>query len=87
MTSALAVLRTVRPVRLVSIRYRDSGVMMRIWGGCFTMRCRSFWGVSPVRMPTLILPAPSPPVKALMPSKGLFKFSRISPARDLSGET
>ncbi len=54
MTSALAVLRTVRPVRLVSIRYRDSGVMMRIWGGCFTMRCRSFWGVSPVRMPILI---------------------------------
>ena len=47
---------TVRTVRnmsratgLVRIRYRDSGVVMRMWGGCLTIRRRTDWGVSPVR--------------------------------------
>jgi hypothetical protein len=33
----------------VSSRYSDSGVVMRMSGGCFTMRVRSACGVSPER--------------------------------------
>ncbi|MFN8188044.1 MAG: hypothetical protein U0R69_13325 [Gaiellales bacterium] len=36
----------------VSIRYNDSGVVIRISGGCFWIAVRSFWGVSPVRTAT-----------------------------------
>jgi hypothetical protein len=38
--------------RLVSIRYSDSGVVIRMSGGWRVMSRRSFWGVSPVRTPT-----------------------------------
>ena len=39
--------------RPVSIRYSDSGVVMRMSGGAFSMAWRSFCGVSPVRTATL----------------------------------
>ena len=42
MITALAVLNTFCPVMEVSIRYRDSGVMISMWGGCFTILWRSF---------------------------------------------
>ena len=37
---------------LVSIRYSDSGVVIRMSGGWRTMSRRSFCGVSPVRIAT-----------------------------------
>ncbi len=81
MITALAVASTFCPVLLVSIRYNDSGVMIRIWGGFLTILCLSRWEVSPVRIPTDITSF------APIPSRGRFKFSRISAANDLSGET
>ncbi len=35
-----------------SIRYSDSGVVIRMSGGVFAIARRSFWEVSPVRRPT-----------------------------------
>ena len=45
--TAFAVASTFCPVLLVSIKYRDSGVIIRIWGGFLTICCLSLWGVSP----------------------------------------
>ena len=44
--------RMRRPPALVSSRYRLSGVVTRMWGGCFVMAARSLVGVSPVRTAT-----------------------------------
>ena len=38
---------------LESMRYSDSGVVMRMSGGLRRIAARSFCGVSPVRTPTL----------------------------------
>jgi hypothetical protein len=43
----------------VSIRYSDSGVVMRMSGGVRRMAIRSFWLVSPVRTAT-VTSAPTP---------------------------
>ncbi len=43
---------SVSRAREVSIRYSDSGVVIRMSGGWRSIAARSFWGVSPVRMPT-----------------------------------
>ncbi len=44
----------------VSMRYRDSGVVIRMSGGDRRIAWRSRCGVSPVRSPTEILPSPIP---------------------------
>ncbi len=56
----------------VSMRYSDSGVVMRMSGGCRRMAARSRWGVSPVRMATV--GASSPP----MPRSGARRFFSMS---------
>ena len=56
--------------RLVSIRYSDSGVVMRMSGGLRIMSRRSFCGVSPVRMPTF--------TSAPMPRSGARRFFSTS---------
>ena len=55
---------------LVSIRYSDSGVVMRMSGGWRTMSRRSFCGVSPVRIATVM----SPPI----PRSGARRFFSTS---------
>ena len=45
--------RSVRAAWLVSIRYSDSGVVIRMSGGSCTRRRRSLDGVSPERTPTV----------------------------------
>ena len=55
---------------LVSIRYSDSGVVMRMSGGWRTMSRRSFCGVSPVRRPTL--------TSAPIPRSGARRFFSTS---------
>jgi hypothetical protein len=49
---------SVSRAREVSIRYSDSGVVIRMSGGRRSICARSFWGVSPVRMPTRMRSAP-----------------------------
>ncbi len=50
----------VSRAREVSIRYSDSGVVMRMSGGLRSIAARSRWGVSPVRIPTRTSIAPIP---------------------------
>ena len=54
----------------VSIRYSDSGVVMSTSGGLRSICARSFCGVSPVRMPTVM----SPPI----PFSGARRFFSTS---------
>ena len=49
---------SVSRAREVSIRYSDSGVVIRMSGGWRSSAARSFCDVSPVRMPTVISSAP-----------------------------
>ena len=44
--------RRISRARLVSIRWSDSGVVIRMSGGLRTIRCRSAAGVSPLRTAT-----------------------------------
>ena len=69
-TMTHSVPRKISRAWLVSIRYSDSGVVMRMSGGWRTMSRRSFCGVSPVRMPTVM----SPP----MPRRGARRFFSMS---------
>ena len=55
---------------LVSIRYSDSGVVMRMSGGWRTIAWRSFCGVSPVRIATF--------TSAPMPRSGARRFFSTS---------
>ncbi len=79
--TAPAVQSTFWPVLLVSIKYRDSGVIIRMWGGFRTICCLSRGVVSPVR--TATESSSCPPI----PSRGFLRFSRISAARDFRGDT
>ena len=82
-SSSITTVRTVDSIALpravVSRMYSDSGVVMKMWGGLRSIRWRSAPGVSPVRTPTR---SSGPP----MPSSGRVRFSRMSEARDFSGE-
>ena len=78
-TTARAVRSISLPFAVVSSMYSDSGVVMSMWGGLRSILWRSEAGVSPVRMPTR---SSGPP----MPSNGRVRFSRMSAARDFSGE-
>ena len=64
---------------LVSIRYSDSGVVIRMSGGWRTIACRSFCGVSPVRIATF--------TSAPMPRSGARRFFSTSYESAFSGET
>ncbi len=48
----------------VRIRYSDSGVVTRMSGGLRTIAARSRWGVSPVRIATVMCSAPMPRIGA-----------------------
>src|SRR3954467_11779390 len=65
--------------REVSIRYSDSGVVIRMSGGVRSIAARSFCGVSPVRIATLM----SPP----MPRRGARRLRSMSYESAFSGET
>ena len=65
--------------RLVSIRYSDSGVVMRMSGGLRRIAARSFWGVSPVRSATRT----SEP----MPRSGARRLRSTSYESAFSGDT
>ena len=75
--------------REVSIRYRDSGVVMRISGGSCTRRRRSAAGVSPERTPTRMSGTSCPVRRAVcvMPISGARRLRSTSTPRALSGET
>ncbi len=75
------------PVRIsraleVSIRYSDSGVVMSTSGGLRSIAWRSFCGVSPVRMATVMSPLGVPPggvtPPAAMPLSGARRFFSTS---------
>ena len=55
-TITVSTLRSISRACEVSIRYSDSGVVMRMSGGVRRIAIRSFCDVSPVRMPTLTSP-------------------------------
>ena len=58
MITASTPVRTSRTAE-ESIRYSDSGVVIRMSGGVLAIARRSFWDVSPVRRPT-VMSAPIP---------------------------
>ncbi len=68
---------------------KDSGVVMKMWGGFRDWRCRSVWEVSPERTATRILGGSSPNSSAssLISRRGSFRFLLMSLARAFSGET
>ena len=70
--------RKVSRARLVSIRWSDSGVVIRMSGGLRTSLCRSADGVSPLRTATAIgaRGVPSRSERAEDPSKGLVEVPR-----------
>ncbi len=73
----------------VSIRNRDSGVVIRMSGGRVDRARRSAAGVSPERMPTLTSGSGRPrrTDSWRMPVRGLRRLRSTSTARALSGET
>ncbi len=77
----------------VSIRKRDSGVVIKMCGGDLVILRRSLCGVSPVLTLTLKPDFSShrkPPDRSASfrsPSRGFRRFSRMSLAKDLSGDT
>ena len=72
----------------VSIKYADSGVVMRISGGLRTCRERSAEGVSPERTPTEIFGASRPSFSAVraMPVSGARRLFSTSTPSAFSGE-
>ena len=65
--------------REVSIRYSDSGVVIRMSGGSRSIAWRSRWGVSPVRTATLS--------SAPIPRSGARRLRSMSYESAFSGET
>ena len=90
-TSSTMIVSTVRSVSralLVSSRNSDSGVVMRMSGGCFACARRSSCGVSPVRSP-MRMPGGSVPSmrpRAAMPASGARRLRSTSTASAFSGE-
>ena len=70
------------------MRAMDSGVVMRMCGGCLTIFCLSFWGVSPERTATRISGTfmPLRAASSLICSRGSLRFLLTSLARAFSGE-
>ena len=69
--------------------YRDSGVVMRIWGGRLAIRARSDCLVSPVRTAVRISGrgVPRSSAKAVICSSGSARFFWMSLDNALRGET
>ncbi len=70
------------------ISARDSGVVIRMWGGCFSIFCLSYWDVSPDLTATLMLGGIMPLALAtsLISFRGVFRLRLISLARAFRGE-
>ncbi len=81
--------RMPRPRREVSRMLRLSGVVMRISGGCRTMRSRSSRGVSPQRVSTRTSGAGAPAAAntSRSSSSGAVRLRRTSVFSAFSGET
>ena len=81
--------RIRRPPALVSSRYRLSGVVTRMWGGCFVMAARSLVGVSPVRTATRMGTSCRPRSFriAWMPFSGTCRLAWMSLLRAFRGDT
>ncbi len=80
--------RSVSPARLVSMRYRDSGVVMRMSGGSDTSLRRSLEVVSPERTPTVTAGAgtPSRLADCPMPIRGERRLRSTSTPSAFNGE-
>ena len=70
-------------------RVRDSGVVMKMWGGVRACFCRSWGDVSPDRTPTRIAGAERfrEAARSRISWRGCSKFRLMSFARALRGET
>ena len=85
--------RTLRSIdRLrsaVTSRYSDSGVVIRMSGGCLSMAARSAAAVSPVLTATRMVGAlsPSRPAAAAISRSGASRFCWMSVASAFSGDT
>ena len=68
---------------------RDSGVVMKMWGGRLTMRCRSAVVVSPLRTATRMSGMVRPSLRAIsrISSRGISRFLWMSFARAFRGDT
>ncbi len=73
----------------VTSRYSDSGVVIRMSGGCLSMAARSAAAVSPVRTATLMAGAVSPSraATAAISRSGASRFCWMSVASAFSGDT
>ena len=73
---------------LVSIRYRDSGVVTRMWGGRLSIAARFAAGVSPVRRPTRIggTSRPRSAASARISASGCSRFRCMSFESARNGE-
>ena len=73
----------------VTSRYSLSGVVIRKFGGFFSIAARSAAAVSPVRTATRMVGAPSPSSAATpaISARGRSRFWWMSTARAFSGET
>ena len=82
-------LRSVSRAREVSIRYSDSGVVIRMSGGLPASLRRSSAAVSPVLTPTLMSGSGRPSRRAAcpMPVSGERRFRCTSTASAFSGDT
>jgi hypothetical protein len=84
-TITTSTLASVARAADVSIRYSDSGVVMRMSAGRRARRARSLDGVSPVRTAMVGTPGVCPSL--VIPSSGTRRLRSTSTARALSGET
>ncbi len=73
----------------VTRRYSDSGVVIRRCGGCRSIAARALGDVSPVRATTRTSGTTRPSSRATsrISASGRSRFSRMSAARALSGDT
>lgn len=81
--------RRARLRSAVSIRYSDSGVVMRMWGASRRMAARAAGVVSPVRRAVLIAGVGWPRARAAsaMPASGSSRLRWMSEESAFSGET
>ena len=89
-TMTVRTLRSVSRADDVSIRYRDSGVVINTSGGRRIIRCRSRAGVSPLRIATVGAwgsGVSSRSAACWMPASGARRFFSMSTASARSGDT
>ena len=78
-----------RPLSEVRRMYRDSGVVISMWGGRLTIACRSLCDVSPVLTDVLISGSGWPAcwASSAIPARGSERFFLMSLERALRGDT